>query len=89
MTAKMLRPKHAAERFDVSRKTLDRWAKDGLIGRSKVGGVVFLSASDIDDLIRSRQERRTVLPFAAQPATSTAAPAEDWRALPLWARGKP
>ncbi len=84
MTAVMLRPAHAAERFDVSRRTLDRWAEAGLIGRSKVNGVVFLSVSDIEELIASRQSRRTVLPFTTPSVRAQSSGNDDWQNSDLW-----
>ncbi len=76
----MLRPRVAARRFGVSRDTLRRWADDGLIGRTRVGRVVFVRASDIEALIASA-------PVASRPtrvARPTLAPASDWRNDPLW-----
>jgi hypothetical protein len=64
----MLRPSQAAARFGVSTKTLERWAASGLIGRSKVGGIVFYPARDIADVVASKTTRRTVIPMTAVPA---------------------
>lgn len=77
----MLRPRVAARRFGVSRDTLRRWADDGLIGRSRIGRVVFVRASDIEALIASA-------PVASRPTRvtrPTLVPAsEDWRDSELW-----
>lgn len=77
----MLRPRVAARRFGVSRDTLRRWADDGLIGRTRVGRVVFVRASDIEALIASA-------PVASRPtrtrSTASVPASEDWRDSELW-----
>lgn len=59
-----LRPAQAAEQFGTHRDTLARWAKVGLIGRSKVGACVYYRAADIADLIASHETRRKVVPVS-------------------------
>jgi predicted site-specific integrase-resolvase len=81
--ADMVRPKTAAKQFGVSIRTLTRWADRGLIGRSRIDRVVYLSASDIQELIDSRERRRTVLPFST-PSALTPSANDDWRNSPLW-----
>jgi hypothetical protein len=77
--SEMLRKSDAAKRFGVSIDTLDRWAKDGLIGKSKVGHCVWFAADDIRDVIAAPLRARTVVPMQAHPA-----PDQDWRTDPFW-----
>lgn len=81
LAAEYLRPKAAAARFGVHRRTLLRWAKAGLIGRSRVGGVTHYRADDIAELLAANTAGRTVIPYVAP---STTAPIEDWAHDPLW-----
>lgn len=80
MTADMLRPKQAAERYGVSERTLARWAADGLIGWSKVQRVKHYAADDIAQLLGANTTRRTVVPLVPVQA-----PSSDWENHPLWA----
>ena len=79
MSGEMLRLRKAAARFDVSVDTLRRWADAGLIGRSRIGRVVYVSVAALD---RLRE------PKYARPATTVReyrAPAsEEWRDSDLW-----
>lgn len=79
----MLRPKDAAARFRVARTTLIAWAADGLIGRSKIGGMVFYPAQDIADVIALHLKPRTIVPVVTQQ--SPIAVDDGWRDSPLWA----
>lgn len=86
MTAsEWLRPATAAERFDISERTLARWAADGLIGRAERGRAVWYSASDIADVIAAGATPRTVVPISA---TATAAPPADWESSPFWSKAR-
>lgn len=75
----MVRLRKAAARYDVSVDTLRRWAAAGLIGRSRIGRVVFVSAADIERLIAAQRQ-----PVAAVRAYQPAPAAEDWRRDELW-----
>ena len=77
----MLRPAQAARRFCVSKRTLNRWADAGLIGRAKEGRVVWLNARDIAELIDARTTRRVIVPM---PAAAAVAPVADWRRDEFW-----
>jgi hypothetical protein len=80
MTApEFMRPQAAAEHFGVSVDSLQRWAKAGLVGRSRVGGHAFYRTSDIADVISAPLRARTVVPMQAH-----AAPDDGWRTDPFW-----
>lgn len=82
----MLRPAQAAARFHVHRRTLERWAKSGLIGRARPAGsrIALYVASDIADLISAGTTCRSIVPISSAP--TPAAPADDWQKDPFWAR---
>lgn len=84
--AQWLRPATAVKRFEVSRSTLERWVRAGLIRRSRpTGGACWLNAADIADLIANGASTRTVVPIATQtPATVD----ESWRTHRLWKAGR-
>lgn len=81
--ADLLRSEVAARRFGVSSRTLRRWAAAGPIGQSRRPGMTFYVASDIAEAIAAPLVARRVVPLP--PPTPVAAPADDWRKLPLWA----
>jgi hypothetical protein len=85
MDTEMLRPKEAAARFRVHRRTLERWATAGLIGRSRPAGsrIALYVAADIADLIAAGTVRRSVVPLPTAPTTAAA---DDWQSDPFWAR---
>lgn len=83
--SEMLRPATAAARFQVCERTLSRWARSGLIGRSQVGAAVFYDSGDIADLIARNTTKRTVVPMAATPAAT----APDWRDDSFWQDAAP
>ena len=56
--ADWLRPEAAAERFQVSRRTLERWARRRWIGRSRVGHVAHCSVADIEALLAAHTTPR-------------------------------
>ena len=76
MSGEMIRLRKAAARFDVSVDTLRRWADAGLIGRSRIGRVVYVSAADLDRLVSARAVR--LVPVHRAPAS------EEWRDSDLW-----
>ena len=84
----ILRPKFAAARFGVDERTLARWARAGLIGRSQVDGTVWYVASDISELIASKLNRRTVTPIMAAMPSKPPLPADDWRSDPFWSESE-
>src|SRR5436190_21733047 len=71
-----LRADEAARQFSVHRDTLARWAKRGLIGRSKVDSTVWYRAQDIADQLLTHETPRKVV-----PAQSTATPKRE---TPAW-----
>lgn len=75
----MVRLRQAARQYGISVDTLRRWAAAGLIGRSRIGRVVFVSAADIERLIAAQRQ-----PVAAVRAYQPAPAAEDWRRDELW-----
>lgn len=87
MSPEMIRPKEAAARFHVHRRTLERWAADGLIGRSRPAGsrIALYVASDIADLIAAGTTGRKVTPITS---TAVSAPPpihqDDWRNDEFW-----
>jgi hypothetical protein len=81
--AEWMRPAAAARAFGLSEKTLRGWVKDGKVSRSKIGGCVFWSARDIENLIAANAEPRTVIPIAPRQA-APAARNDDWRDDPFW-----
>lgn len=78
MTADYLRPKAAAARFGVHRSTLADWAEKGLIGRSRVGGVVFFNAADIAEVIAAHETKRVVVPLSTPTPPSVAITEPAW-----------
>lgn len=84
MTNEWIRPAAAAAQFGVSIRTLERWAADRLIEKSRTGRIAHYRASDIADLIASGATPRRTLRVVAQ--TSAPAPVElggIWRKASL------
>ena len=48
MTEKYLTAKQAAEKLQVSRRTLERWEKSGTLTPKRIGGIKRYKASDLD-----------------------------------------
>jgi predicted site-specific integrase-resolvase len=84
VTATLLRPRAAADRFGVSARTLARWAASRLIGRSQVDGIVFYDAGDIADVIERNVVPRTVVPMTT---TTSRAQVDDADTEAFWSRG--
>ncbi len=77
-----IRPDAARVRFGTTRRTLERWAAAGRIGKSKDGRAVYYVASDIADVIRLGLTPRTIVPVTTQVVAKTD---DDWRSDPFWA----
>lgn len=82
MTADMLRPKEAAKKFGIARTTLNEWADKKWVGRSRIGGVTLLNATDIADLIAANTVPRQVVPITE--STETSAADDQWRDDEMW-----
>lgn len=82
--SEFLRPAAAAERFGVHKRTLSRWADDGLIGRSHVRGATFYVTADIADAIRHGLQPRTVIPLSVDPSSAVRTVADDPEAAAFW-----
>ena len=56
---KLVRPADLARCLRVSRSTVYRWLRQGVLTRIKVGGVTFVSVAEVKDLVavRSRATR--------------------------------
>lgn len=81
----LIRRSEAVKRFGVSRATLDRWRAAGLVGWSRVEGVVWLDASDLEDIRRAAYVPRTVVPLSVEQARANAeAGGDEWRSDPIW-----
>lgn len=76
-----IRPAEAARRFGVDESTVGKWARDGLIGYSRIGRALWVSASDIEALRAANAVPRKVNPVA-EGATVGA----DWRTHELFRR---
>lgn len=85
MTPEWMRPATAAAHFDVSERTLSRWADGGLIGHARQGRAIWYLASDIADVIAAGATPRTVVPIT--PSTPAAAD-ESWREHRLWSKAR-
>jgi hypothetical protein len=84
--AEWIKPSTAATRFDVSERTLARWAARGLIGKTGFGRRIWYRAADVAELLSVSARPRTVVPIAARGA----APAEDdWRSDDFWKGAAP
>ena len=44
----------------LGRSTIDDWAKDGIITRHKIGGSVFYDLSEIENLINTSSQIRSI-----------------------------
>jgi hypothetical protein len=81
----LIRRSEAVERFGISKSTLDRWRAAGLIGWSRVDGVVWVDAGDIEDVRRAAYVPRQVMPLSAEQAKANAERgSDDWRRSALW-----
>lgn len=82
MTQRFLRPAVAAETYGVSQSTLRRWAARGLIGSTRVDGIVWFAAQDIADVLAAGAVPRTASLIATGrriPSLDDPRVAEFWR----------
>jgi hypothetical protein len=79
MTADWLRPAEAAARFQVSERTLERWAAARWICRSKTGRIVHYRAADIAALIAAGSTPRKVVQIVPPASGSTDELDSFWR----------
>ena len=52
-----LSPDQAAEHMNVSRSTLDRWRKAGLVSCVKIGGLIRYRRPDLDAMMKDHMIR--------------------------------
>ena len=82
-----LRPEAAAARFQVCRRTLERWARRRWIGRSRVGHVAHYSGADIAALLAASAPPRQVVRVVEPEPESTPAPDRSWEDTGFWRQG--
>lgn len=58
MTAAALTREEAAERLQVSLRTIDRRLADGTLTRRRFGGVVRIDPAEVEAIITGRKPRR-------------------------------
>lgn len=56
MTQKLLTQQETANIFSVSRVTIWKWTKSGILPSVRVGGRVYYRQSDIDKIINSEND---------------------------------
>jgi hypothetical protein len=61
----------AARAVGISRSTLEGWARAGLVGRSRIGRVVWIDLDDCRELIAAHATGRRIVPITAPSAPAT------------------
>jgi excisionase family DNA binding protein len=69
---RLLNTDEVAAIFGVGRRTVLRWAAEGLIPRVQIAGTTRYRADDIERLITSGNDERPAVPGEALEPTSTA-----------------
>lgn len=56
----LLETQQAAELLRVHPKTLQKWAREGVVSGGKIGRIWTFRASALDDFVRSRYTHKTI-----------------------------
>ena len=81
MSDGMIRFREAIRKHDVSKDTLRRWIKAGMVGRGGHGKTVYVCEADIERIKAPRYARPAATTVRAYPPAPAA---EDWRRDELW-----
>jgi hypothetical protein len=82
-----LRPSAAAARFGVDESTVGKWARTGLIGHTRVGRALWVSASDIEALRTANAVPRRVI-REVKDGVEMPVVGADWREHELFRRAR-